>query len=127
MNTNVNLMGNHDHIDSPTIITPWTISHFLAGWLAFLVLRLFFPYESNLRLAILWLILHSVYEFKDYYVTYSMQIKYTNTFINTISDTIFTMIGFYVGVIVGYSTITMFNVGLLLCIFLLISTNHSLI
>jgi hypothetical protein len=125
--TKINLIANHDTIDSPTIVTPWSISHFLSGWLAFLILKIFIPSETNLRLGILWFILHTIYEFKDYYVTYSMKIKKYNSFINSVSDTIFAMLGFYVGVIIGYSTVTLINVGLLLLIFLLISRNHTLI
>jgi len=127
MKNNINIIGNHDHVDSPTLITPWTIAHFLSGWFAFLGFKLIFPNKTNLSLAILWFLIHTIYEFKDYYETYSMRISYTNTFVNSIGDTIFTMLGFYVGVIVGYSTVTMINVGLLLSIYLLLSTRNKFV
>ena len=88
--------------------TPWAFIHFYSG---FLFSLLTFRY-TNIKVKksfIIYSILHLIYEFKDFYLTYLTNIKFTknnnfygfldnkNTLINSIGDQIFGMIGWSTG------------------------------
>jgi len=85
-----------DTINDPCLVTPFFIIHLLAGiWLTSL-LKTFFPSIKNV---LIWVVLlHTVYEIKDFYVSYILKYNtiYTNnSWCNSIGDTIAVIIGYY--------------------------------
>ena len=86
-----------DSVTNPCLITPFFIVHALSGyWLASLI-HTYFPSNKN---KLLWVVLlHSIYELKDLYVSYVLKYRnvYTdNSWWNTIGDTIAAILGFYI-------------------------------
>ena len=88
--------SENDGVNNPCMITPFFIIHLLSGiWLTSL-LKTFFPSIKNV---LLWVVLlHTVYEIKDFYVSYILKYNtiYTNnSWLNSIGDTIAVIIGYY--------------------------------
>ena len=89
-------------IESPTLITPFSLVHLITSATLFYIIRL---YTSNTAyIVIIVLIIHTIYELKDYYTTYINKIEIknpnyfasffsNNTIENSIGDTIFCIIG----------------------------------
>jgi len=90
-----------DSIENPSCITYFTFIHFYTGFIFYIIMKYFFPKWSFLRVFLLWILLHSLYEVKD--MLYYWKIKITddywgdNSFINSIFDTIATLLGLWVG------------------------------
>lgn len=99
-----------DSPEEPAIFTPFSLIHFLSGMYAYLVLRFIFPYSKTWILFLIWLVLHTLYETKDVFLTSS------NSFINSIGDTIAALAGFLVGaaVLCRFSLVKVVIGGLLL-------------
>lgn len=88
---------------NPTFIDWWFFIHFLAGFFAAFVLSLLFPKTKRFTLYIVWLIIHTIYEMKDYYFCYiappkpkneDLNERY-NIAINSLGDTLGTSLGFW--------------------------------
>lgn len=87
-----------DLVKHPCIITPFFVVHAAAGfWLASLIIT-FFP--SLKKQTLIWVILlHTLYEIKDFYVAYvinSNNIYANNSLLNSIGDTIAAILGYYI-------------------------------
>ena len=91
-----------------SVITPWTFMHIYSG--IFFSLFTFQHTKLTARNSfILYSFIHFLYECKDFYLTYVSNFKVTNknnlyglfsnnnSIINSISDQIFGMIGWYIG------------------------------
>jgi hypothetical protein len=91
----MDLFGVTDSRDRVGIITPWSLIHFLAGLNGYILLnRLNInPFYNYIIL----LDLHTLYEMKDYIISYHSEHADTvwgdNSLINSITDTIFFLLG----------------------------------
>lgn len=105
--------GNNNSIENPTLLTPFSLVHLLSGITLFILLSLFT--KNKLVIIIGVFIIHTIYEFKDYYTTYINKIRFEkdnylseffidNTFINSIGDTIACIIGIIIGYYLVFNT-----------------------
>lgn len=93
-----------DSTENPTLFTPWSLMHFLSGAYIYMYLALYHKYTLMQKLYIL-LIVHTIYELKDLYVTYFAHVKpgdvslgglvANSSLYNSIGDTISSVVGFY--------------------------------
>ena len=88
--------GIKDSVKKPAFITQWSLMHFWIGIQSAIIFKYYnLPDKTNL---IITFILHTIYEFNDYYQTYISK-KYkadtedSNSIINCISDTIVNLVG----------------------------------
>ena len=102
------VLGTEDTVKDPVLLTPFSIIHMISGF----IIQRYLKENTKLSLKqryITTLILHSIYEYKDYYKSYinvdnecQQKIKpdycrwSDNSFINTIGDTISCLIGQYI-------------------------------
>ena len=94
-----------DSTTDPALFTPWSIMHFGSGFYLYLFLYLYTTNSLKTNFYIM-LIIHTIYELKDLYITYFMGIKpgdvslagliANSSFYNSIGDTISSILGFYV-------------------------------
>ena len=90
-------------VDNPLIHDQYTFIHFIDGFFFYMLLNYFYKY-SFIKGFLIWFVLHSIYEIKDLYFSYIKpvapnKIHYyglisNNSWQNTISDTIYSMLGF---------------------------------
>lgn len=90
---------NESNID--TCITPWTFKHFLSG--VYITYLLKFIKKTDIMAFVIYNLIHLIYELKDYILTYYYKNTrlndkgkpnmYYNSFINSIGDLIFGMLG----------------------------------
>ena len=92
-------------VETPVLFTPWTYIHFICASAFFLYSKMIF--KSPLIAGLVFLLIHTIYEFKDYYTTYMNKkifrhegkdtYKYSffkdNTLENSIGDTIACILG----------------------------------
>ena len=86
-----------DTVKDPCMITPFFLVHVVAGYWLACVIKTLFPSVKNVLLWVI--ILHTIYEIKDYYVNYVLKYNniYTNSsWWNSIGDTIAAVIGYYI-------------------------------
>jgi len=86
-----------DSVKTPCMITPFFLLHVVGGYWLACVIKTLFPSVKNVLLWVI--ILHTVYEIKDYYVSYVLKYNniYTNNSLwNSIGDTIAAVIGYYI-------------------------------
>lgn len=89
-----------DTVEEPSFADPWSLnSHYTSGVMAGFITNVFFPRSNRIALLWLWLLIHTVYEIKDYYVAYIMQPLYTpekryNSAVNGVGDTFAAVLGF---------------------------------
>ena len=93
-----------DSTDEPTLFTPWSLMHFGSGAYIYMYLTL---YHKNTLLdnLIIMLVIHTIYELKDLYVTYFAHVPpgevslgglvANSSLYNSIGDTISSVAGFY--------------------------------
>lgn len=87
----------NDSVKNPCMITPFFLLHIVGGYWLASVIKTLFPSVKNVLLWVI--ILHTVYEIKDYYVSYILKYNtiYTNnSWWNSIGDTIAAVIGYYI-------------------------------
>ena len=87
----------HDTVKDPCMITPFFLIHIFGGYWLTSVIKTLFPSIKNVLLWVI--ILHTLYEIKDYYVSYILKHNtiYTNNSLwNSIGDTIAAVIGYYI-------------------------------
>ena len=86
----------NDSINNPSLTTPFIIIHIISGiWLTSLI-KTYFPKYKNVLLIVL--IIHTIYEIKDIYVSYYLKynnVLTNNSWLNSIGDTIGAIIGYY--------------------------------
>lgn len=90
------LFGISDSINSNTLFTPWSIIHFLFGTVFGIICIEIFGYSYSMSFFLL-LLFHTLYEFNDlnsYYTKNNINNWNDNSYINSITDTIFTILGF---------------------------------
>lgn len=86
-----------DNVKNPCMITPFFLVHVVGGYWLASIIKTLFPSVKNVLLWVI--ILHTVYEIKDYYVSYILKYNniYTNnSWWNSIGDTIAAVIGYYI-------------------------------
>ena len=98
--SNILFIARKDTRKKPALFTPWSMSHFFSGIVLFLLCNMFTDIKNSI---ILTLIIHTIYEIKDYY--YSYIIKTTdrltnNSVTNSIGDTICCILGIYFVIII---------------------------
>ena len=88
--------NTHDSVNDPSLITQWSLMHFWIGIQTAILFKYYnLPDKTNLIISF---ILHTIYEFNDYYQTYISK-KYkadaddSNSIINCIGDVIVNLIG----------------------------------
>ena len=116
-----------DTTKNPRFIDIHTLSHFLSGVFFFGIIMILNINITNGFL--IWLIIHSLYELKDLYFTFIYKIKpgqnrffgfvSNNSFYNTISDTLFSVLGFYFSILLFSNNL---NTTLRKIIFLILIT-----
>ena len=95
-----------DTNNNPVLNDQYSLIHFLNGFFFYVLADKVIPYSINIRLLV-WIILHGIYEFKDLYFSYIDPVdpKKTlyyglvsnNSWQNSIADTIYSLLGFFVG------------------------------
>lgn len=84
-----------DSKQNPALITPFTGIHFLSGVAAnFISRKINIPYYKAF---IIWFLIHMFYEIKDLYYSYITKTGFDNSFINSVSDQVFGVLGFMIG------------------------------
>ena len=105
--------GKNNNIENPTLLTPFSLVHLVSGITLFILLSLYT--KNRIVIIIGVLIIHTIYEFKDYYTTYINKIRFKkdnyfseffidNTVINSIGDTIACIIGIIIGYYLVFNT-----------------------
>ena len=88
-----------DTIQKPSLITPWSFVHFLAGGLIYLYLKFFFKNISITTAFIVMIVIHTLYEIKDLFLYFKITKKTQwndNSLTNSIGDTLCAIIGFFI-------------------------------
>lgn len=105
---NTNNTDNIDTYNKPKIIDIYFYNHIIPGIFAYILFHKILKYSLQ-KSFIVWIIIHTLYEIKDYYYTYIKKYDIRpnrvnklngffhsdNSFINSIGDTIAAIIGFY--------------------------------
>ena len=100
-------IGISNTVETPLFITPWSYIHFIASSAFFLYFNMLF--KNALIAGLVLFLVHTIYEFKDYYTTYMNKkifrhegkdtYRYSffkdNTLENSIGDTIFSIFGMF--------------------------------
>jgi hypothetical protein len=97
------LFGLNDTIQKNALITPWSIIHFLGGYM-FSVYGIHVFKISIMKSFWIGFILHTIYEIKDlscYFLNcHDKSLWNNNSWINSIMDTIFFIVGFFLILII---------------------------
>lgn len=75
----------------PSYFTPYSFVHFLVGAWMYTVLRLFFPDSNSIKLLLIWMAIHTIYEYKD-----ACKVGTYNSKQNSVGDTIAAVLGFVI-------------------------------
>lgn len=90
------LISSYDTAAEPTLITPWTLMHFLWGVWATIIVK-YFKFSDTTSFVIV-NIIHIIYEMNDYYTTYHNgkpmgEHVNNNSLVNSITDQIAAVAG----------------------------------
>ena len=123
----MNYYAISDTIKNQAFITPWALIHFLSGGIAFFTIMYLYPNISMINALLLWFILHTIYEIKDL-MPFLKKKKYPsewedNSVINSIGDTLFSIIGFLFFSLFGRIKLPFVVIYSILVLFLVISFN----
>lgn len=91
------------------LITPFALIHLLLSALLFKYLQFFFNDAWSILLTF---IIHTIYELKDYYVSYIKKRQF-NSVINSLGDTLFCLIGIFICLITPINIEVLFILVLL--------------
>ena len=96
-----------DTTDNPVLNDQYSIVHFLNGFFFWVACEKYIPNYSFKKKLYLWLFIHGLYELKDLYYGYISPIDpddivwlgliTNNSWQNTIADTIYSILGFFLG------------------------------
>lgn len=119
------LMGETDTRERPAIITDWGLIHLLAGALIYLYTKYIYKNISITNAFIIFIIIHTIYELKDlkYYLTNDCGYWNNNSVINSIGDTIFAMVGFFLAT--QFKNVTIIYIAGLTVMYLVIMSLYS--
>lgn len=101
-----NLLLENDNMDSPKFITVCSFSHFFWGFIFLIVMKHLYSKMSFIFIFFLYLVIHTIYEIKDTLCYFGINIisnkesnNYfmNNSYLNSIGDTIFALLGVYTG------------------------------
>ncbi len=99
------LFAREDTMDKPSLLTPWTLVHFLSGIVIYSFSKYYYDNLTLLHIVGIYLVIHTVYETKDMLCYNSEYFHYfygkspsetpeaNNSFLNTIGDTIGGLLG----------------------------------
>ena len=89
-------ISNKDTKENPALITPWFFTHYLSGGVLASIFQNMGYSEQSVFTAVL--IVHTLYEMKDFYYTYGKKIQHpfhgNNSILNSIGDTIACILGY---------------------------------
>ena len=84
-----------DNYKNHTLITPWSFIHFLFGIFFYLFISKFFKNVNVLNSFLLLLIIHTIYEINDHIYIVKFWKHSSNSLLNSVGDTVFSILGFY--------------------------------
>jgi len=117
-----------DKRNSPAFVTPWSLIHFMFGVLFYLYFEYLFPNVSALNMFVVLIIVHTLYEITDllYYFNLNLKGQYwsSNSLLNSVGDTIFTILGFIL-VAIWKPKMSLFQINLLTCVCLVVIVTFS--
>jgi hypothetical protein len=95
------LLSDSDKRHRMAFITPFTFIHFLNGIIFYIASVQLLKYDFN-KSFIIWFLIHLFYECKDFTLSYIMEegshsYNNNNSYLNSLGDQIFAMLGFLVG------------------------------
>ena len=99
------IFGNIDDNQHPALFTFWSLIHFMVGIIIYFWVFYFFPKYSFIFHLILSLFVHTIYEFKDYYISYIKE-GGENSLFNSFGDTI----AAFFGIVFGYYIVKKYGV-----------------
>jgi len=127
------LISNSDSKNNPVFITPWSLIHFLTGFVG-IINSNYFNIDKEVSLIFL-LLIHTLYEFKDYYFSYVYkgpkniisEWSSSNSIFNIFGDTLFFIIGMVlsINININKNQLIIVNVFFIL-IFIILFTNKNL-
>jgi len=114
----MNIFGMSDSKKDVTLITPWSFIHSYSGFIFYLTLKYLYPEFSLLKIFILLIIVHTIYEIKDLLSYFNIKVsseKWSdNSYMNSIFDTIFALIGFFVAYYVNNNSKNFYFINIVL-------------
>ena len=114
----MNIFGVSDSKKDVTLITPWSFIHAYSGFMFYLTLKYLYPEFSLLKIFILLIIVHTIYEIKDLLSYFNIKVsseKWSdNSYMNSIFDTIFALIGFFVAYYVNNNSKNFYFINIVL-------------
>lgn len=107
MMNKVKLFFPKDSSTNPALFSPWSLMHFLSGFYMYAVVALYINNTSTINNFYIMMIVHTIYELKDLYITYFALVKpndvslggliSNSSLYNSVGDTISAMLGWYFG------------------------------
>ena len=116
------LISNNDFKNNPTFITPWSLIHFLIGFVG-IINSNYFNIDKEVSLIFL-LLIHTLYEFKDYYFSYVYngpehtfsKWSSSNSIFNILGDTAIFILGMALAINVNVNKFELIMINILLLI-----------
>ena len=109
----MNLFVNMDTYKKPKFMDVYSYTHLILGFVAYFILHKMLKLTIN-KSFVIWMMLHFIYELKDYYHTYIKDYKIRpnrinkingsfhsdNSLYNSVGDTLVATIGFYTWILI---------------------------
>ena len=96
----VRFISDDDTVKNSGFITPWAFIHLLSGLIIYLYLKFIFRDISIIIAFMIMIVIHTIYELYDllYYFKITKNNTYwaNNSLVNSIGDTVFAIIGFFI-------------------------------
>lgn len=131
--TTYKILGWDDSINNAVLFTPWSLIHFLFGYIGMAYIN-YFKVDKNFGMFVLF-ILHTLYEIKDWYFSYVYKgpqfplSKWSsdNSIYNCFGDTLVFILGMAFAVNSNYSTTKLIIITILFSIlYYLFETNKDI-
>ena len=91
--TVTSFLSDVDKYETPALLTPFSIVHFLSGAASAAVLYGMYGLDFQMSFVIFF-VAHFIYEYKDYRNSYILRVSNDNTLENSVADQICGIIGF---------------------------------